>query len=70
MIEKEECAGSVAPRRGLAAHPQLRFRQQQIVAIEREHFAGTQSVAQHQADDGPIPRGVEAGPEARHLVYR
>ena len=51
----------------LAAHAHLRFGKQQIVAVEREHFAGAQTVEQHQTDDGQIPRGAETGPEWRYF---
>jgi len=54
----------------LAAHAHLRFGQDQVFAVEREHFAGSQTVEKHQADDGQIPRGAEAGPKMRHFVYR
>ena len=44
-------AGLVA----LAAHADLRFRQQQIVAIQIQDFLRAESLQQHQSDDGQVP---------------
>jgi hypothetical protein len=54
----------------LAVDAQLRFRQQQIVAVEGAHFAGTQAIEEHQANDGQVPRGAEARPKPRHFLVR
>jgi hypothetical protein len=34
----------------------------------RNHFRGAESMQEHQAHDGQVARGAEAGPEARHLL--
>ena len=39
----------------LAAHADLRFRQQQIVAIQIQDFLGPESLQQHQSHDGQVP---------------
>src|SRR5713101_3377976 len=54
----------------LAAHADLRFRQQQIVAIQIQDFLGPESLQQHQSHDGQISRGAETGPESRHFIHR
>src|ERR1700687_6007503 len=64
-----------SPRRffaglALAAHADLRFRQQQIVAVQSQDFLGAESLQQHQSYDGQVTRSAETGPESRHLIHR
>ena len=53
-----------------AANADLRFGKQHVVPVQSQHFAGPQPLQEHQADDGQVARGAEAGPEARHLIDR
>ncbi len=53
-----------------AAHGDLRFRQQQIVAIQIQDFLRPETLQQHQSHNGQVTRGAETGPEPRHLIHR
>ena len=61
--------GQEAQLAALAAHAQLGFGEQHVVRIQSQHFGGAQSVHEHQAHDGQVARGAEAGPKARHLIH-
>jgi hypothetical protein len=53
-----------------APYANLRFRKQQIAAIQIQHLFGAQSLEQHQSHNGQVTRGTETGPEACDLVHR
>jgi hypothetical protein len=58
MIEQLSCFRSQGKKAGLitlAAHADLRFRQQQIVLIQVQDLLGSEPLQQHQTDDGQIP---------------
>ena len=58
MIERLSGFRSQGEKAGfitLAAHANLRFRQQQIVLIQVQNLLGSKPLQQHQTDDGQIP---------------
>src|SRR5215469_1555608 len=54
----------------LAADTDLRVCNLDVFAVERQDFAGPQTMQEHQADDGQVPRRSETGPETGHLINR
>jgi hypothetical protein len=57
MIEQLSCFRSQGKKAGLitlAAHANLRFRQQQIVVIQVQNLLGAETLQQHQTDYSQI----------------
>src|SRR5450631_218454 len=52
----------------LASHTYLELGQQNILAVQGEDFSGAEALQQHQANDGQITGGAEAGPKVGHLI--
>ena len=48
----------------------MRFRQEQILAVQIPHLLRAQPLQEHQAHDGQVARGTKTGPESCDLVYR
>jgi len=46
----------------------LRISQMEIVKLESQDLAGTQTIEQHQAHQGEIAKGVKAAPECSDVV--
>ena len=66
MIEQAECFGCErknANPAALAAHPDLRVCDEQVPGIERQDFARTKTVQDHEAHDGEIAGVAETLPE-------
>ena len=62
--------GQQAQLVALAAHAELAFGQQHVIAVQGHHFGGAESVHEHQADDGQVARVAKTCPEARHFIDR
>src|SRR5450432_1031295 len=61
--------GKIAGLVALAAHADLRLRQEEILPVQIPHLLRPQTLQQHQANDGQIACSTKARPESRHLVY-
>ena len=47
----------------LASHTELGFGKDDVMQLQRQHFARAQPLEQHQSDDGQVTAGAEAAPK-------
>ena len=65
-------SGAKGRKRSLLPLPRTRklgFGKQHVFRIQSQHFGGAKPMHEHQAYDGQVARGTEAGPESRHFIH-